>query len=74
LIKRIIINHIRDKKYTTLAIWNQFYKLFITLNKNELLPLQTMLLEHKKTEILTYITREFEKSFNSLQLFLCSRK
>lgn len=73
-IKRQVMNLIRDQKYTELAIWNQFYKLFITLNKDSLVPFQKLLEEKKTLELIDYIDKEFAYSFRSLQSFLCSRK
>ena len=73
-IKRIIMNLLRDKKYTQLPIGNQFYKIFLNLNKNELTHLQQLFQEKKKADIKPYLHSEFEKSFTSFQSFLCSKK
>ena len=65
------MNFLRDQHIVQLAIWNQFYKVFIVLNKNELLRLQELL---DKTLISEYVLKEFQASFTSFQSFLCSRK
>jgi hypothetical protein len=68
------MNILRDNNYSQLAIGNQFYKIFISLNKNELTTLQQLFQEKKKAEIKTYISQAFQASFSSFQSFLCSRK
>jgi RNase P protein component len=72
-IKRSVMNDLRDKNVTSLAIGNQFYKIFIVLNKNALVPLQQLLQEKKKAELHSYLLQAFQSSFTSFQSFLCSR-
>jgi hypothetical protein len=68
------MNLLRDQNASQLAICDQFYKVFIMLNKNELEPLQHFLQEKEKAELQTYVSKAFQYSFTSFQSFLCSRR
>jgi RNase P protein component len=73
-VKRIVMKSLRDQHTTSLAICGQFYKLFIVLNKNELLYSQQLFQEKKKAELQSYIVQAFQSSFTLLYSFLCSKK
>jgi hypothetical protein len=70
------MNHLRDIRIIPLAIGNQFYKIFIVLNKNELLYLQNLLVKPTilRKEVSEYLLKEFKTSFTSFHTFLCSKK
>jgi RNase P protein component len=79
LIKRMIMNILRDTNAPQLPFGNQFYKVFIMLNKNELSHLQALLQEKAASSsgsvvFKDTVTRAFQSSFTSFQSFLCSRK
>jgi hypothetical protein len=67
------MNILRDKNANQLAIGGNFYKIFIVLNKNTLLPLQQLLTEKKKAEAKKYLLPAFSSAFTSFQSFLCSK-
>lgn len=68
-IKRLVMNYLRDSNASSLAIGGQFYKVFIVLNKNDLLRLQALL----DTDASAYVKQAFQVSFTSFQSFLCSK-
>jgi ribonuclease P protein component len=84
IVKRRVMNILRDKQSPLVAIGQQFYKVFIMLNKNELAPLQTLLQSSNhssshhssfnRSALIDYINQAFEESFTSFHSFLCSRK
>jgi RNase P protein component len=80
LIKRMVMNMLRDANAPQLPFGNQFYKVFIMLNKNELPQLQALLHGNSSTSstssssLKTTVTNAFQSSFTSFQSFLCSRK
>jgi RNase P protein component len=79
LVKRLIMNLLRDTNAPHLPLGNQFYKVFIMLNKNELPRLQTLLQQKGEPSVPSSslkdtVTNAFQSSFTSFQSFLCSRK
>ncbi|MDR2416284.1 MAG: ribonuclease P protein component [Candidatus Peribacteria bacterium] len=79
LIKRMIMNILRDTNAPHLPFGNQFYKVFIMLNKSQLPHLQALLQKKGALSALPpalndTVKQAFQISFTSFQSFLCSKK
>lgn len=66
-IKRLIMNYLRDTNAVKLAFWEDFYKVFIILNKNKILDsgFKTLDVDWQK---------EFQGAFNLLSKILWPKK
>jgi len=59
VIKRIIIELIRQKEFNLIKINNQFYKFFVTLNKNRIPELQKVIESKDRKTIVKYVQDNF---------------
>ena len=66
-IKRILISSF-EQSLQQYGPWNQFYKCFVSLNKNKLEPLITLLQEKSISELKVYLTKQRESAFRSFFL------
>ncbi|MDR2190240.1 MAG: hypothetical protein LBP53_03470 [Candidatus Peribacteria bacterium] len=73
LLKRMVMNTLRQQNAPHLAIHHQFYKIFIVLDKNNLTYLQT-LVQNKEKNLTRLVQQAFLSAFTSFQSFLCSKK
>lgn len=73
-IRRCIMKYIENNDLEKLAINNQYYKIFINLDKNKLADLVHYIEWHQKSEWNWYFEKEFESAFNFFQTFLCWQK
>lgn len=63
VIKRIINNLIRERWYALMKFNNQYYKFFVTLNKNRIPELQKLIETKDKKNITTYVQYNFLYGF-----------
>lgn len=67
------MNYIRDNNIIHTNINEQFYKIFVNLDKNKIPELTKFIQEHNKSEKNEYFKKEFESAFTSFNSYLCGK-
>lgn len=62
-LKRAILNFLRDSWFEKKDINGKFYKIFVSINKNNIWELKSQIEKFDKHNINHYILQDFQKSF-----------
>ncbi|MBQ7074816.1 ribonuclease P protein component [bacterium] len=72
-VRRIIMKYLEENQRVLQDFQGKYFKFFININKNTLIPLQSFIEQRDKTSIKNYLLNEFQISFTSFQKFICKK-